>query len=53
MEVTSVICIDSHSVYHFEYPIFLSLPDLMIEVISSNDLKKNRHCFFKSTVDVT
>ena len=34
--------IDPHSVYHFGYPLFLSLPDLTTKVNSFDDLNKNR-----------
>ena len=40
MEVTPMISIDPHSVYHFRYPLFRSLPDLTINVNSIDDLKK-------------
>ena len=43
MEVTSMICIDPHSVYHFEYLLFLFSPDLTTEVNFFDDLNKNRH----------
>ena len=44
-----MISIDPHSVYHFGYLLFCSLPDLMTKVNSFDDLKKNRHFFIKST----
>ena len=40
-------------VYHFVYPQFLFLPDITTKINSFDDLKKNRHFFIKSTVDVT
>ena len=48
-----MISIDTHSVYHFGYPLFWSLPDLTTKVNSFDDLNKNRHFFIKSTADVT
>ena len=43
IEVKSMIDIDSHSVYNFGYPLFLSLPDLMTEVNSFDALNEKRH----------
>ena len=40
-----MIRIDPHHVYHFGYPLFESLPDLMTKVNSFDDLNKNRHFF--------
>ena len=37
IEVTSMIDIDLHSVYHFVYPLFCSLPDLTTETNSFDD----------------
>ena len=45
MEVTPMIDIDPHNVYHFGYPLFLALPHLTTTVNSFDDLKKNRHFF--------
>ena len=42
MEVTPMINIDPHIVYHFGYPLFLHLPDLTTKVNYFDDLKKNR-----------
>ena len=36
-----MIDIDPHGAYHFGYPLFETLPDLMTRVNSFNDLKKN------------
>ena len=48
IEVMPMIGIDWHSAYNFGYPLFLSLPDLMTEINSFDDLNKNRH-FLKQT----
>ena len=48
-----MISIDPHSVNHFGYPLFLSLPDLKTKVNSFDDLNKNRHYFIKLTADFT
>ena len=40
MEVTPMISIDPHSIYHFGYRLFLSLPDLTTKVNSFDDLEK-------------
>ena len=49
-----MIGIDPHSVYHFGYPLFLSLPDLTTIVNYFDGLKKKRHFLkIKSTADVT
>ena len=41
-----MIGIDSQSVYHFGYPLFLTLPDLTTKVNSFYDLNKDRHLRF-------
>ena len=53
MDVMPIIDIDPQIVCHFGYPLFLALPDLITKVNSFDDLKKNTHCFMKSTADVT
>ena len=45
-EVTPMISIDPHSVYHFGYLLFLSLSDLTTKVNSFDDLNKNGHFFY-------
>ena len=49
--VVTPISIDPHSVYHFGYPLFRSLPDLTTKVNSFDDLIKVGF-FIKSTAGV-
>ena len=42
-----MISIDPHSVYHFGYPLFFVLPDLMTKVNSFDDFNKNGHFLLK------
>ena len=52
--VPAMFSIDPYSVYHFGYPLFLSLPGLTTEVNSFVDLNKNMYFLLnRLAADVT